>query len=62
MWQDRDSLCHPALRPEGDAQKIGCYIGRILTPVPHPDPPLRPVPNPQVLLKDSEMCTFAEHV
>ena len=25
MRQDRDSLCHPALRPEGDAQKIGCY-------------------------------------
>jgi len=26
--------------PEGDAQKIGCYIGRILTPCRTPVPPL----------------------
>lgn len=34
-----------------EAQKIGCYIGRILTPCRTPDPPLRPVPNPRYYLK-----------
>ena len=37
-------------RPEG-ARKIGCYIGRILTPCRTPDPALRPDPNPWYYLK-----------
>ena len=42
MWQDRDSLCHPALRQGRDAHKNGGRIGRIVTPCRTPDPALRP--------------------
>ncbi len=40
MWQDRDSLCHPALRQGRDAHKNGGRIGRIVTPCRTPVPPL----------------------
>ena len=51
MWQDRDSLCHPALRPEGDAQKIGCYRADLDPRAAPLIRPLRPVPNPWYYLK-----------
>ena len=65
MWQDRDSLCHPALRPEGDAQKIGCYIGRILTPCRTPVPPLPARAGGRYYLnvpKYAHMRSMSQHV
>jgi len=43
MRQLRDMLYHLPLRQGRGAQKIGCCIGRILTPCRTPVPPL-PVP------------------